>query len=254
MAGHSKWANIKHRKGRQDAKKGKVWSKISKQIMAAARNGGGDPDSNLDLRYAIDEARQANMPKDTIRNAIRKGTGDIEGISFERVVYEGYGPGGVAILVDALTDNRNRTAPEIRKIFDRAGCQLGASNCVAYMFEKKGTFIVSSNVTDEDTLMEAVLEAGADDVTREGDYFEVTCGPGDFGKVKASLKKAGIETVGSEIAMVPGNMIAVDRNTAGKVLELLEILDDHDDVQKVYSNLDIPDELTDELTGELTGK
>ncbi len=243
MAGHSKWANIKHRKSRQDAKKGKVWSKLSKQIMAAARNGGGDPDANIALRYAIDEAKQANMPKDTIKNAVKKGTGDIEGVTYEEIVYEGYGPGGVALMVTCLTDNRNRTAPEMRKLFEKSGGQLGGTNCVAYMFEQKGTFLIKADGVDEETLIEVALDAGADDVVEEGGYFEITCSPPAFSDVRAGVEAAGIEPVSSEIAMVPGTMVTVDNDTARKALALMEALDDHDDVQKVYSNLDIPDEL-----------
>jgi len=246
MAGHSKWANIKHRKGRQDAKRGKIWSKISRQIIVAAKSGGGDPDSNLSLRYAVEEAKAANMPKDTIKNAIKKGTGDVEGVTYEEIIYEGYGPGGVAFLIMCLTDNRNRTAPEMRKIFERGGGQLGETNCVAYMFEKKGIFAIESSKAGEDALMEIALDAGADDVVQEGEFFEITCEPSVFGDVKKGLEEAEIETVSSEIAMVAGNMVTVDVEKARKALNLMENIDDHDDVQKVYSNLDIPDELAEE--------
>ena len=248
MSGHSKWANIKHRKGRQDEKRGKVWSKIARQIIVAARAGGGDPAGNLTLRYAIDEAKAANMPKDTIANAIKKGTGDIEGVTYEQVVYEGYGPGGVAFMVSCLTDNRSRTAPEMRKLFERGGGQLGASNCVAYMFQQKGTFVVPSDKADEDTLMEIALDAGAEDVSNAGEFFEVTCEPSVFSIVKDALAGKGIETSSAEIAMVASNMVTLDAEKARKALNLMENLEDHDDVQNVYTNLDIPDELVAEAS------
>jgi YebC/PmpR family DNA-binding regulatory protein len=249
MAGHSKWANIKHRKGRQDEKRGKIWSKIARQIIVAARAGGGDPSSNLNLRYAIDEAKAANMPKDTIANAIKKGTGEVQGVTYEQIVYEGYGPGGVAFLVNCLTDNRSRTAPEMRKLFERGGGQLGATNCVAYMFEQKGTFVVAAEKADEDTLMELALEAGADDVVAAGEFFEITCEPGAFSAVKDALAAKEIETTSAEIAMIASNMVTLDPEQARKALGLMENLEDHDDVQNVYTNLDIPDELVAEAGG-----
>lgn len=247
MAGHSKWANIKHRKGRQDAKRGKIWSKISRQIIVAAKNGGGDPDTNLTLRYAIDEARAANMPKDTIKNAVKKGTGDLEGVNYEDVVYEGYGPGGVAFMVSTLTDNRNRTAPEMRKLFEKGGGQLGAGNCVAYMFEQKGTFVIAADQTDEDTLMEIALDAGADDVTTEGEFFEIACDPSAFAAVKDALSEKNIETISAELAMVSANTITPDVEQARKLLNFMENLEDHDDVQKVYTNFDVPESLINEM-------
>lgn len=247
MAGHSKWANIKHRKGRQDAIRGKLWSKISRAIIVAAKAGGGDPDSNLTLRYAIEEARGANMPKDTIKNAIKKGTGELASENYEEVTYEGYGPGGVAFMIPCLTDNRNRTAPEMRKIFEKGGGQLGGTNCVAYMFEPKGTFVIEAAKTDEDALMEIALEAGADDVLTEGEFFEITCDPSAFGNVKQALADKEIETVSAEIAMVAANTVALDAEKARKAMNLMEALEDQDDVQKVYSNFDIPDELMEEL-------
>ncbi len=248
MSGHSKWANIKHRKGRQDEKRGKVWSKIARQIIVAARAGGGDPAGNLTLRYAIDEAKAANMPKDTIANAVKKGTGEVEGVTYEQVVYEGYGPGGVAFMVNCLTDNRSRTAPEMRKLFERGGGQFGASNCVAYMFQQKGTFVVAADKADEDTLMEIALEAGADDVANAGEFFEITCEPAAFSTVKDALAAKGIEVSSSELAMIASNMITLDADQARKGMNLMENLEDHDDVQHVYTNLDIPDELIDEAS------
>ena len=246
MAGHSKWANIKHRKGRQDAKRGKMWSKIAKQIIVAAKAGGGDPSANLTLRYAIDEGRAANMPKDTIANAIKKGTGDLDGVSYEEIVYEGYGPGGVAFLVTCLSDNRNRTAPEMRKLFELGGGQLGANGCVSYLFKQMGTFVVDAAATDEDTLMEVALEAGADDVTAEEEYFEITCEPTVFGDVRDALEAKGIEPTTAEIAMVPSSMVSAEDETGRKILRLVENIEDHDDVQKVYTNFDIPDHLLEE--------
>lgn len=250
MAGHSKWANIKHRKGRQDAKRGKLWSKIARQIIVAAKAGGGDPSCNLTLRYAIDEARAANMPKDTIANAIKKGTGDLAGVNYEPVAYEGYGPGGTAFLVHTLTDNRNRTAPEMRKLFERANGQMGATNCVAYMFEQKGTFTIEADKTDEDTLMEIALEAGADDVEVTDEFFEITCEVSAYGDVKQALADNNIETASAEIAMIAGNLLELDNDTARKALGLMEKLDDHDDTQKVYANFEISDELAAELAAE----
>ena len=247
MAGHSKWANIKHRKGRQDAKRGKIWSKIARQIIVAAKSGGGDPDANLALRYAIDEAKAANMPKDTIANAIKKGTGDLEGVHYEHVVYEGYGPGGVAFMVSTLTDNRNRTAPEMRKLFEKGGGQLGASNCVAYMFEQKGTFVIATDQTNEDTLMEIAIETGADDVTTEGEFFEISCDPAAFAAVKDALATKNIETISAELAMVSANTITPDDEKARKLLNFMENLEDHDDVQKVYTNFDVPESLMNEI-------
>ncbi|MBN1943427.1 MAG: YebC/PmpR family DNA-binding transcriptional regulator [Phycisphaerae bacterium] len=250
MAGHSKWANIKHRKGRQDEKRGKIWSKIARQIIVAARAGGGDPAGNLTLRYAIDEAKAANMPKDTIANAIKKGTGEVEGVTYESMVYEGYGPGGVAFLVSCLTDNRSRTAPEMRKLFERGGGQLGATNCVAYLFDQKGTFVIPADKMEEDALMELALEAGADDVVAQGECFEVTCEPSAFSDVRDALKNKGIEPTSAEVAMIAKTTITLDTDQARKALQLMESIEDHDDVQNVYTNLDLPDELIAEASGE----
>ena len=229
------------------SERGKVWSKISRQIIVAAKSGGGDPDANLALRYAIDEARAANMPKDTIKNAIKKGTGDLDGVSYEDVIYEGYGPGGVAFMVSTLTDNRNRTAPEMRKLFEKGGGQLGASNCVAYMFEQKGTFVIATDQTDEDVLMEIAIEAGADDVTTEGKFFEISCDPSAFPAVKEALGEKNIETMSAELAMVPSNTITPDEAQARKLLNFMETLEDNDDVQKVYTNFDVPESLMNEI-------
>jgi len=243
MSGHSHWATIRRSKAANDAKRGRLWSKVAKRIIVAAKAGGPRPEENLALRYAIDDARAANMPKDTIKKAIQKGAGGAEGESYEEIVYEGYGAGGVAFLVECLTDNRNRTAPEMRKLFEKAGGQLGSTNCVAWMFEKKGTFVVSAEVADEDTLMEIALDVGADDVTAEGDLFEIVCQPGVFSDVKQALAEREIETIAAEIAMVPTNTVRVDGDHAKQVLRHMEALEDHDDVQHVYANFDMPDEV-----------
>jgi len=250
MSGHSHWAKIKRAKASTDAKRGRLWSKLARKIIVAAKAGGGKPEDNLQLRYAIDEAKAANMPNDTIDKAIKKGTGELGANTYEQVVYEGYGPGGVAFIVDCLTDNRNRTAPEMRKIFERAGGQLGASGCVAWMFESKGTFVVAAEKADEETLMEIALEAGADDVAAEGDLFELTCEAGAFGPVKQALAERKIETVSAEIAMIPKTSVTVDADKARQVLNLMESLEDHDDVQNVYANFDIPDEIMAEAENQ----
>jgi len=243
MSGHSHWAKVKRAKATVDARRGRLWSKLARRVIVAAKSGGGNPDENLMLRYAIDEARAANMPNDTIQKAILKGTGELGAENYEEVVYEGYGPGGVAFLVYCLTDNRNRTAPEMRKIFERGGGQLGAANCVAWMFEKKGVFVVSATAAGEDTLLEIALDAGADDVTAQEDLFEITCQVAAFSAVKAALAERGIETVSAEIAMVPKTTVAVTGEPARQVLRLVELLEDHDDVQHVYANFDVPQEV-----------
>ena len=243
MAGHSPWANIKHRKAAVDAKRGKLWSKLSKAIIVAAKMGGGDPDSNLRLRYAINDAKAVSMPKDNIERAVKKGTGELEGGEIEEVLYEGYGPGGVAILCEIVTDNRHRTAPEVRKIFDKHGGKLGGTGCVAWMFERKSVFIVSAAKTDEEKLMEIVLEAGADDLTRQGDVFQVTAPADAFASLSDALAAAGIEPESKQLARIPTNMVEVaDVEAARTVLALVEELDDHDDVQSVSANFNIPDE------------
>ena len=242
MAGHSPWANIKHRKAAVDAKRGKLWSKLSKAIIVAAKMGGGDPDSNLRLRYAINDAKAVSMPKDNIERAVKKGTGELAGGEIEEILYEGYGPGGVAILCEIVTDNRHRTAPEIRKIFDKHGGKLGGTGCVAWMFERKSVFIVPAKI-DEEKLMEIVLEAGADDLARQGDSFQVT-GPADaFATLSDALIAAGIEPESKQLARIPTNTVEVaDIETAKTVLALVTELDDHDDVQSVSANFNIPDE------------
>jgi YebC/PmpR family DNA-binding regulatory protein len=244
MSGHSHWATIKHKKAAVDAKRGKLWSKLAKAIIVAAKHGGGDPDQNLRLRYAIDDAKAAGVPKENIQRAIKRGTGEIEGIVLEEVIYEGYGAGGAAVMCEVLTDNRNRTAPEVRKIFEMSGGKMGSSNCVAWMFETKGLFVVPGDKVEEERLLEIGLEAGADDVKRDGPNFTVTCDPAIFRDVAKALADAGIQPEASQIARVAKNMVDVnDPENARKVLKLMERLDDHDDVQNVSSNFNIPDEV-----------
>ncbi|MEN8127935.1 MAG: YebC/PmpR family DNA-binding transcriptional regulator [Planctomycetota bacterium] len=248
MAGHSHWAGIKHKKAANDAKRGKVWSKIARMIIVAAKAGGGDPGQNLTLRYAIDKAKAANMPKDTIEKAIKKGTGELGAIEYVDVLYEGYAPGGVAIMVEGLTDNRNRTAPEIKKIFEKRGGSMGASGCVSYMFKKKGLITVKTDAVDEDELMDLALTAGADDMENTGEIFEITCEPESYDELKAALEENQIPTESSELSRLPDSTIPVaDADTARKILNLMEDFEDHDDVQEVYGNFDIPDEILTQI-------
>lgn len=248
MAGHSHWANIAHKKALIDNKRGKVWSKMSKAIIVAAKMGGGDMDMNLRLRYAVDAAKAISMPKENIVRAIKKGTGELDGGNLDEVLYEGYGPGGVAVLCEILTDNRNRTAGEIRKVFELHDGKLGASGCVAWMFERKGMFLVPAAKVAEETLMELALEAGADDVKRSGDKFEVTCDPSAFQAVAEALRQRAIEPDVGEIARIPTSTVDLDADTGRTVLKLMEKLDDHDDVQSVSSNFNIPDEAMAEIS------
>ena len=247
MAGHSKWANIKHRKARQDDKRGRMWSKCARAIIVAARGGGGDSAMNLTLRYAIEEARAVNMPKDTIEKAIKKGSGELGGEDFEAVVYEGYGPSGVAVMVDTLTDNRNRTAPELRKIFDKYGGNLGTSGCVAFLFSARGMILVGKDAGDEETIMMAALDAGAEDVTDEGEFWQVLTDPAQLHVVSEAMTANEIAVTSAERTMIPANTVECDSNVARKVLNLMEELDDHEDVQKAHANFDIPDEVFEAL-------
>jgi len=248
MSGHSHWAGIKHKKAANDAKRGKVWSKMARALIVAAKNGGGDPDQNITLRYAIDKAKGANMPKDTIEKAIKKGTGELGNTNFVEVLYEGYAPGGVAIMVEALTDNRNRTAPEIKKLFEKRGGSLGTSGCVNWMFSKKGLITVSTSLVDEDKLLEAALAAGADDMENTGEVYEIICDPQAYEKLKKSLEENEIPIEVAEISMVPQNTVPVDNlETARKIIALMEDFEDHDDVQNTYANFDIPEEMLSKL-------
>jgi len=251
MSGHSHWAKIKRAKATNDAKRGKQWSKLARRIIVAARDGGGKPEDNLTLRYAIDDAKAANMPNDTIKRAVKKGTGELGGQSYQEVVYEGYGAGGVAFLVECLTDNRNRTAASMRKIFERTSGQLGSAGCVAWMFQKKGLFLVSGEAGDEDTLVELAVEAGADDVKADGDDFQITCDVSAFSAVKQALADREIQMLSGELAMVPNTSVTVDADKARRILNLMESLEDHDDVQKVYANFDIPDTVAARLGSDL---
>jgi YebC/PmpR family DNA-binding regulatory protein len=247
MAGHSHWANIAHKKSLIDAKRGKLWSKLARGIIVAAKEGGGDPAMNLKLRYAINDAKAVSMPKDNIERAIKKGTGELEGGNLEQALYEGYGPAGVAVLCEIYTDNRNRTAPEIRKLFEMAGGKLGATGCVAWMFDRKGVAVVSADKIDEDRLMELALEAGADDVRQDGDQFEVIAEPDAFGAVCSALEAAGIDAESTKLTRIPKDTVDITGEDARRVLKLMEALDDHDDVQNVSTNFNIPDEAMAEL-------
>jgi len=247
MSGHSHWATIKHKKGAIDAKRGKLFSKLSRAIIIAARHGGGDPETNLKLRYAIDKARGVSMPKDNIERAVKRGTGEMEGLVFEEILYEGYGPGGVAILVEILTDNRNRTASEIRKIFERSGGKMGSAGCVGYLFERKCSFSIDASTNDEDTLMGIALDAGADDLKRSGSTFDITCDPSVFAQVQEALQKNGLAAIVAEISQVPKAPVEVEVDTGRKVIRLMEALDDQDDVQNVYSNVNISEAMVAEV-------
>ena len=240
MAGHSKWANIKHKKAAIDKKRAKVWGKIAKKIMVAAK-AGSDPRDNLSLRYVVDEAKAANMPKHTIENAIAKGAGELGTENFEDVVYEGYGPAGVAVLVNVLTDNRARTAPEMRNIFGKHGGSLGTSGSVAFQFDKMGVFAINGEKTDEETLMDLAIEAGASDVKDEEGYFIVTCPMTEYAAVKDALEAAEIELESSELSNIPQNTVDLDEEAGRKVLNLIDALEDNDDVQNVSHNAGIPD-------------
>lgn len=243
MAGHSHSANIRHTKNRNDAKKGKVFSRLGKAIIVASRIGGGDADANPRLRLAVEKARAANMPKDTIERAILKGTGQLEGESLEELVFEGYGPGGVAVMLEILTDNKNRTVPELRKLFDVNSGNLASAGSVAWIFQPKGIIAIKQDAIDEDELMELAIDSGADDVQTLDGIYEVTCAPADFAQVLNAVKERGIEPEVAEVAQIPQNTVKLDEPTARKVLRLMDAFDDHDDVQNVYANYEISEEL-----------
>lgn len=240
MSGHSHWATIKHKKAASDAKKNKVFSKHARAIMVAAKQGGGDPDTNIKLLYAVEAARADNMPRENIERAIKRATGGLEGVTFEEITYEGYGPGGTAVIVEVLTDNRNRTASEIRKIFESSGGKMGTAGCVAFMFDRKGVLRIPAGTTTEDDLMAAALDAGADNLVRAGDTFEVITAPMDFDKVRKALLGAKFKIESGELAMLPKNVNKIDEETGRKVLNFMEALDDYDDVQKIYSDFELP--------------
>ena len=248
MSGHSKWSTIKHKKAAQDAKRGKIFTKLIKEITVAARLGGGDPAANPRLRAAIEAAKAANMPKNNIERAIKKGTGELEGVSYEEVTYEGYGPGGVAVLVETITDNRQRTVAEVRHIFAKRGGNLGEPGSVAWIFEKKGLIVVEKDKVDEDTLMAAALEAEAEDISDAGSEWEIETSPEDLSRVKKVLEDKGIEILSAKVTMVPSNIVKVeDEKKAQQLITLMNALEENDDVQNVYANFDIPDELLEKV-------
>jgi YebC/PmpR family DNA-binding regulatory protein len=246
MSGHSKWANIKHKKGAADARRGKIFTKLIKEITVAARMGSGDPDANPRLRAAVTAAKGENMPKDNIERAIKKGTGELEGVSYEESTYEGYGPGGAAILIDSLSDNKNRAVSEIRHALSKHGGNMGESGCVAWKFDKKGYMSIAKDAIGEDALMEKALEAGAEDVRDDGENWEVISDPDVFADVKEALEGDGVAVELAEVTMLPQNTTPIEGDNARKLLRLLDALDDCDDVQKVYTDADLPDEIMEE--------
>ncbi len=243
MSGHSKWSTIKHKKGAADARRGKIFTKIIKEITVAARMGGGDVDANPRLRTAVAGAKAQNMPQDNITRAIKKGTGELEGVHYEETTYEGYGPGGAAILIEVMTDNKNRTVGEVRTILGKNGGHIGESGCVAYMFEKKGLIVVPADAMDEDALMELVLDAGADDLQSADDKYEIITAKENFNAVHTTLEEKSIPMEVAELTAIPSNTVPVDEKHGKALLRLMDLLEDHDDVQKVYSNFDITDEV-----------
>jgi YebC/PmpR family DNA-binding regulatory protein len=247
MSGHSKWASIRHKKGAMDAKRGKLFTRIIREITIAARQGGGDPDGNPRLRTVISKAKEANMPKDNIEKAIKKGTGELEGYSLEEITYEGYGPSGVAIMIDTMTDNKNRTTAEIRNILTKSGGNLGENGCVSWIFVKKGVITVVAEKYDEDTIMEIALEAGAEDVKREEDMWEITMPAESFESVSNTFKEKGVEMIMNDIIRVPNTTVKLDEKNAAKILNLMEKLEDADDVQDVAANFDISNEVMEKL-------
>ncbi len=251
MSGHSHWAGIKHKKALVDAKRGKQWSKLSKAIILAAKQGGGDPDGNIRLRTAIAEAKAVSLPKDNIIRAIKRGTGELDPVELEEVAYEGYGPNGVAVIAAGVTDNRNRTAPEIRKIFEVSGGKLGASGCVSWNFDKKAVFVIPKDQIDEEKITELALELEVDDIQTGDDSYELTANPDLFNSIAEGLEKAGLQPEMEEINSIPKDLVDItDINTARSVMRLLEALDDHEDIQKVSSNYNISDELMEQLESE----
>jgi YebC/PmpR family DNA-binding regulatory protein len=249
VSGHSKWSTIKRKKGANDAKRGKVFTKLIKEIMVSARMGGGDIDSNPRLRSAVSAAKTENMPKDNIERAIKKGCGDLDGAVYEEILYEGYGPGGVAVLVETMTDNKNRTVADVRHYFAKSNGNLGESGCVAWMFDQRGLISVDAEGVDEEQLMEVALEAGAEDVVTEDGSFQILTAPTDFNQVLEFLENKGITSTEASISMIPKNTIAIsEEKTAAAMLKLLENLEDHDDVQKVHANFDIPEDILERLS------
>jgi len=247
MSGHSKWSSIKHKKGAADAKRGKIFTKLIKEITVAARMGGGDPDGNPRLRSAVAAAKAENMPKENIERGIKKGTGELEGVSYEEANYEGYGPGGVAVLIDCLTDNKNRTVADIKHLFERHGGNLGEPGCVAWMFEQKGLMVFEKDKVDEEELFDLALEAGAEDVREEEAEFEVITEPSDLESVKQAIDDAGLSYTLAEVTKIPQNTVTVEGKKAQQTLNLMQSIEDHDDVSHVYANCDIPDDVMEAL-------
>lgn len=247
MSGHSKWSSIKHKKGATDARRGKIFTKLIKEITVAARMSGGDPDANPRLRTAIQAAKSENMPKDNIERAIKKGTGELEGVNYEESTYEGYGPGGAAVFIESVTDNKNRAVADIRHIFSKNGGNLGENGCVAWMFDKKGYIAIEKKVVDEDSLMETSIEAGAEDVREDNGSFEIITEPDDFESVKTAIDKAAIVYIDAEITMLPQSTTNLEGKQALQMVKLMEALDDCEDVQKVYTNADIPEEIVNNM-------
>lgn len=243
MSGHSKWATTKHKKAAADAKRGKLFTKLTKEITVAARLGGGDPEGNPRLRTAIAKAKSVSMPADNIKRAIQKGTGELPGVAYEEITFEGYGPGGVALMIEAMTDNRNRTVSEIRHILSKLGGNLGESGCVSWMFNKKGYIVVKQDKSDEENLLALALDAGAEDMRAEDGNFVITTAPSDFEKVKKALEDAGVHMDAAEVTMLPQTYVKLEGKEATQMLKLMETLEDSDDVQNVYANFDIPDEI-----------
>ena len=249
MSGHSKWATIKHKKGKTDAKRGKLFSKLSRAITVAAREGGTDPNMNISLANAIDKAKGESMPKDNIEKAIQRGGGGADGEAYERIMYEGYGPAGVAIIVDVLTDNKNRSAADIRNIFSKHGGQLAQPGAVAWVFERKGSIVVDGGKYGEDDIMAAAIDAGADDVVQDGDEFQVLTDPAEFAAVRGAMAAAGIEYEQAELTMIPKNTVMLEENDARKTMKIVDALEDSDDVQEVFANFDIPEDVLESLAG-----
>ena len=243
MSGHSKWSTIKHKKGAADAKRGKIFTKVIKEITVAARIGGGDVDGNPRLRLAVQKAKEVNMPQENLIRAIKKGTGELEGVQYQEISYEGYGPGGVAIFMEVMTDNKNRTIGELRAILDKNGGNMGENGCVAWIFEKKGTITIMTSEKDEEELLELVMDAGGDDLQTVDDYYEITTSVESFESVRKAIESSGLKVQSAQLTRIPQNTVNVEEKNCKSLLRLMDMLEDHDDIQKLYSNFDITDEL-----------
>lgn len=247
MSGHSKWNSIKHKKAKADAQRGKIFTRIIKELTVAARMGGGDPNANARLRTAIAAAKAANMPADNIERAIKKGTGELPGVSYEEVTYEGYGPAGIAVMIDVMTDNKNRTIADIRHLMTKYGGNIGANGCVSYMFHKKGSILIEKEGVNEDELMEIALEAGAEDMTSDSDQFQITTDPANFETVRSALEEQGFAIASAELARIPDSVVKIDAKDAGRVIKFMDAIENQDDVQSVHSNFDIPEDVLAQL-------